>query len=671
MKGFAMRATRVSAGFLILLSVAWLLSGAAAAPRHVQGLPTDWTHRHVVFSKPAKDADLNRVAQDQRFWQQWERRNFIVQNANLKRGDWSINLGAGGTPSIESYPAKYSLQVTSASCGDYVIYSTGLAGSGTQANIVSFTNIYSGCGGTVPQVDWAYNTGGTVLTSPVLSEDGTQVAFVESSGGAGILVLLKFKAATGSIGSPLTPTNVPPSTYSSCTAPCMAQINLQTSGGVATDDTTSSIFYVYHSDIAFVGGANGWLHKISPVFTGIPAEVTTGGFPVQVTAGSTKALSSPVYDASITTVFVADYGGFVYRVNSSGTVVKSGQLDVGTGFISPPIVDPTAGQLYVFSSDDGSKNCAGGPCSGVFRLTTTFAAGNKGTERRTGTSSATPHALYSGAIDNAYVSSGSGNLYVCGNTGGDATLYKLPITATTIGIAIAGPAISSVAAGCSPVTDVYNPNTAGGASEWAFAAVQSSGAGSSCAGNGCLMNFLDNAWLSGNAYTIGQEVLDTHFQIQVVATAGTSGATTPTWKTTVHATTTDGGVKWLDQGPLAAAYASWTNGNAYAVGNEIVDSNGNIQVVTVAGTSGAGAPTWKTTVNATTSDGSVTWNEIGAIATHSLAATGGTTGLIIDNVVTFPPGSSQVYFRTLSDQVCATSGTLGGCATQASQSALQ
>ena len=250
-------------------------------------------------------------------------------------------------------------------------------------------------------------------------------------------------------------------------------------------------------------------------------------------------------------------------------------------------------------------------------------------------------------------------------------MYKLLVTATTIGVAITGPTISSVSAACSPVTDVYNPNTAGGASEWAFASVQTSGSGSSCAGNGCIMNFLDNAWLAGQAYTRGQEVLDTHFQIQVVATAGTSGAATPAWKTTVNASTTDGTVKWLDQGPLVAAYAAWVHGTAYAVGNEIVDSNNNIQVVTVAGTSGAGAPTWKTTVNTTTSDGSVTWNEIGPLATHSLAEAGGTTGLIIDNVVTSPVGSSQVYFRTLSDQTCTTSGTLGGCATQASQSALQ
>jgi len=51
---------------------------------------------------------------------------------------------------------------------------------------------------------------------------------------------------------------------------------------------------------------------------------------------------------------------------------------------------------------------------------------------------------------------------------------------------------------------------------------------------------------------------------------------------------------------------------------------------------------------------------------------GGTSGIIIDNTVGTGTlaGASQVYFSTLGSQTCGTSGS-GGCAVQASQSALQ
>ena len=57
-----------------------------------------------------------------------------------------------------------------------------------------------------------------------------------------------------------------------------------------------------------------------------------------------------------------------------------------------------------------------------------------------------------------------------------------------------------------------------------------------------------------------------------------------------------------------------------------------------------------------------------ATISAGLAAAGGTSGIIIDNVATTPTGASQVYFSTLGSQSCA--GVSGGCAVQASQSGL-
>lgn len=61
---------------------------------------------------------------------------------------------------------------------------------------------------------------------------------------------------------------------------------------------------------------------------------------------------------------------------------------------------------------------------------------------------------------------------------------------------------------------------------------------------------------------------------------------------------------------VGTANSSWTNAHAYTVGNLIVDSNGNIQRCTTAGTSGASHPTWATTISSTTNDNTAVWTLI-------------------------------------------------------------
>ena len=605
------RFLRLAVGLSALVILGWVFTGHAAPPVQ-EGLPTDWSHHHVIFSQPATYAQVNQITSDPRYWQQWYRDNVprpLAVDGNgegsanaifdpAPTGDWSENLGTGASIGAGNFPAKYGFQVTTASCSDFVMFATGLAGSSTQASVVGFTNLYSGCGGTVPTVAWAYNTGGQILTSPTIATGGSQVAFVQTAASQGILVLLKW-ASGGTVGAPVTPTTVSNASYRNCTAPCMTTITLKNGLGVAVNDTTSSPFVDYSHDILWVGGAAGWLHQITGVFRSTPAEVNTGGFPVQVSTTATS-ISSPVHDRTSGNVFVGDSNGFLYRVTTANppVVTKSGQLDHATGIVSGPVVDSTAGKVYVFSSSDGTTACTGAvPCSAVYMLATNFASGNAGTKGIVGSSRVAPlpNPMYIGGFDSTYRASvnATGNLYVCGNTGGAPTIYQVPITAGVIGTDITGGPLSGSTTKCSPVTDVSNPNSAGGISELIYASVQTNGLGNNCAGGGtgCMMNFLVQPWLPSHAYTCRpantgyQPSRSSRQSCRNVEAAGTH----PNWNTATDGSTTDGLVlRWTNQGPHAAEHPAWIASHAYPAGYLILDTNNNVEWVRTAGTSKAG-----------------------------------------------------------------------------------
>ena len=253
------------------------------------------------------------------------------------------------------------------------------------------------------------------------------------------------------------------------------------------------------------------------------------------------------------------------------------------------------------------------------------------------------------------------------------TLYQVRIAAGAPGTVTAGPVLSSATTGCSPTTDISNPSATGGANEWVYAGVQASGLGNSCASAGCVMNFVTQPWQPSHAYTVGQQILDPNFRVQTVRTAGTSGATMPAWTTNIATTTNDANVRWFNQGSHTAAHAIWAPIHAYALRAEILDGNGNVQAVTTAGTSGFLQPNFSQTVNGQTNDSGVRWRNVGPLATFSIRAAGGSSGIVVDNTVGSGTlaGTSQVYFSTQANQICTTSGGTGGCAIQASQSALK
>ncbi len=171
--------------------------------------------------------------------------------------------------------------------------------------------------------------------------------------------------------------------------------------------------------------------------------------------------------------------------------------------LDAPIVDSSAGKVYVFVGNDGNGNSA------VIQFSTTVgtATGNFtwhtcGAESTIGTGSTTGVPLFAGDFDNIYFGSSSGgspsgNLYVCGNTSGNATLYQVRITSNAI--AASGTsvlALSTANTTCSPVTEVFS-----GSTDLIFLSVESLGSTSSavkCPSNaGCLMSFSVPTTLGG------------------------------------------------------------------------------------------------------------------------------------------------------------------------------
>jgi len=673
-------------------------------------LPTDWSHHHLVYSNPATAEQLKRVQQDPRYWQQLFHRSQATppeappesqfgpktssasKNDKLKR-DWTKNIGTNGTVGAGQYPGKFGFDVTKFSCAnDFVVFNTGLPGAngpGGQASIVAYNNLYSGCGGTVPSVYWAYNTGGTITTSVTLSDDGTQLAFVQAQGGIATLVLLYWATPGGTIGAPVSPTTKTPATYRGCAAPCMTTIAFATKGTDTTPtDSYSAPFYDFSgTDNLYVGDDAGYLHQFTGVFLGTPKETTTT-WPVLT---ATANLSSPVYDSTNGNIYVAstyettNNGGRILAVCAAspcgpiGNVTASGILgpDKNAGScggggtsgdgsnmrLDAPIVDPVAGMVYAFLGNDGNGNSA------VIQLPTNFAANSCGNEAIIGTGgSGVP--VFAGTFDNAYFtsangSSPSGNLYVCGDTSGDPTLYQVPISGNVMGTVGTVAAVATAGTTCSPVTEVYN-----GTNDLIFLSAETKGSSSTCGGSGCVYGTNVTPWQRLTAYAVGQEVLDTHFQIQVVETAGTSAAAAPVWSTTIAGTVKDGTVKWLNQGPLSTtiAAAAFTTFNfGYAAGNLVIDSNGNIELIeSCSGFFGCflfGEPTWQTAPGATTTSAGATFENLGANGIPSLSASGGTSGIIIDNTVPAgtEAGASQIYYSTLT----------GSNVVQASQSGLQ
>lgn len=514
MRGCAFRWFCVVAGLLLVGAPLWGQAGVEKAaaettkePAHL-GYPQDWSSRHLLM--PGMRADdvlvagereprhvynmvMRRVAVERRW------RHPVVRPRSRPKIDWAVSLENGYVPQNQ-FPAKYQFDVLAQSCNsDYIVYGLTVT-SGTQANLVGISNLYTGgtspCNSGSPWVSFAYNTvtqtGGQIKTSPALSMDGTKVAFVESTGGASyfhVLVLPNpIPAPPSSAGTVLSP-----QTPSSCTKPttagCMTTLTIETSA----TNSNSSPWVDYNTDTAYVGADNGVLYKITPVFGGgAPALVNdASNWPVTVSTNKyNNVLTAPVVDDTAGRIFIGDGEGYLYAVSMTspgktyvaqqtiGWAFVNGQAGSGgpgTGLVDPPIAvtDPAnsaTDQLFAFTGCSYVQGIGGAVSqlaanfvTGVPSKTNTVDLGSA-----SGTGDCTGKNVHSGSFDNAFWVNGStsGHMIACGfvNNGGapaEPEMYMFPFASNVITATGSSSFVIDTTKGdeCSPLTEFYDGTT--------------------------------------------------------------------------------------------------------------------------------------------------------------------------------------------------------------------
>lgn len=125
-------------------------------------------------------------------------------------------------------------------------------------------------------------------------------------------------------------------------------------------------------------------------------------------------------------------------------------------------------------------------------------------------------------------------------------------------------------------------------------------------------NPLNRQWEPITAVAQWYSFIDTvgNLQVAIRSTNGTyiTGANSPAFGLNLGQLTTDNDVVWV----CCGRPTTWLPSTTFQTWACINDSNGNLQVATVAGASGTTPPaSWSNTVGATTTDGAVTWTCVG------------------------------------------------------------
>ena len=250
----------------------------SVAPR---GIPEDWSNRHVIYTRNGSFEDMVKVRDDPRFINSVRLYNMRAHPNQTKQAgatdlfkkknskvDWSVSLGHFAGMAIGETPAKYTFNpIAPPSCSDFVVFTinvpSGNVAAASQGNLVGITNLYSGstgdlCG-TRPTFLFSYAIGsaGSGL-SPVLSLDGSKVAWVETPlGGNAILHVTTWVAGQGSnatVESVAVGTGGSSDVALDYTNPLVSTSCAVTK---STTNTNSDLYLDYANDAGYIGADNG------------------------------------------------------------------------------------------------------------------------------------------------------------------------------------------------------------------------------------------------------------------------------------------------------------------------------------------------------------------------------------------------------------------------------
>jgi hypothetical protein len=368
-----------------------------------------------------------------------------------------ISAPGGG----QTAPAKFVFNVNAVpSCmNDFVVIGIPAnPAAGGQANIVGINHLYSGLADalclTGPTVMFAYASGtGQVPASVVLSQNGSQIAYVENLPTGSSYFHVLTLGTTGTNGTSATAAVVPGTGNNAVDQ----SVLLSPDSGTTNQSSTNTVFVVYTpndaNDVAYAstyntaGSGSGYLYKISNVFN--------GSLPTIVWSVPINAVpSTPVYDSVSNKVFFTDSSGridYVVDTGASPSVVYGTVLANGNTTENPVVVDSTNQMVYASFNSNGTNSL-------VVQVPTSMASS---VSVPVGTASTIYTGPYEPDFNNAwYTGTGTPLLYIAGTGSGTLpTLYSVGFDAGGVmngGANATTAALTTGTADSSPVTEFYD-----------------------------------------------------------------------------------------------------------------------------------------------------------------------------------------------------------------------